>query len=60
MRAKADSFLFSSTNISNISDMREALSFSERVEKKSSYSKDMANKDYSIGHKIPSGTHLFT
>jgi hypothetical protein len=57
VREKGENILLSSTNVT---ELREALSFSDRVDKKSSYNKDLNSKDYSIGQKIPNGTPLFT
>ena len=52
-RSKGENFILSSTNIT---ELREALSFSDRVDKKNSSSRDLSNKDYLIGQKIPIGT----
>ena len=52
-RPKGENLLLNSTNIT---ELREALSFSDRMEKKSSSSRDLSNKDYLIGQKIPGGT----
>lgn len=43
-------------NSTNITELREALSFSDRIDKKSSSSRDLSDKDYLIGQKIPIGT----
>lgn len=43
-----------------MTELREALSFSDRLDKKSGSGRELAAKDYLIAHKIPAGTPLFT
>ena len=52
-RPKGENLMLNSTNIT---ELREALSFSDRIDKKSSLNRDLSDKDYLIGQKIPSGT----
>lgn len=54
---KGENYVLNSTNVT---ELREALSFSDRMDKKSGSGHELAAKDYLISHKIPPGTPLFT